>query len=146
MANSFTYQDQKFGTGDTVALHLTVKEGDKTRTQVFEGIIISIGNSGAGKSITVRKIATGTIGVERIVPLGSPNLVKIDRLSEASVRRAKLYFLRDRIGKRATKVKTKSTKVAPQPKKAVKKVAKTEDKKSPAKATKAAKTSKKASK
>lgn len=139
MANSFTFQDQKFGIGDTVALHLTVKEGEKTRTQIFEGIVISMTNMGAGKSITVRKIATGAIGVERIVPLGSPNLVKIERLSEASVRRAKLYFLRDRIGKRATKVKTKSTKVAPQPKKAVKKVAKTEETKAPVKVAKATK-------
>lgn len=139
MANSFTFQDQKFGIGDTVALHLTVKEGEKTRTQIFEGIVISMTNMGAGKSITVRKIATGAIGVERIVPLGSPNLVKIERLSEASVRRAKLYFLRDRIGKRATKVKTKSTKVAPQPKKAVKKVAKAEEAKAPVKVAKATK-------
>ena len=145
MANSFTYQDQTYGTGDTVALHLTVSEGDKTRTQLFEGIIIAISGSGAGKSITVRKIASGAIGVERIVPLGNPNLVKITKKSGGRVRQAKLYYLRDRVGKRATKVKTKLDLVKAAPaKKATRKVAKAKSdlaKKSPAK-----KTSKKTSK
>ena len=145
MANSFTYQDQTYGTGDTVALHLTVSEGDKTRTKLFEGIIIAISGSGAGKSITVRKIASGAIGVERIVPLHNPNLVNITKKSGGRVRQAKLYYLRDRVGKRATKVKTKLDLVKAAPaKKAARKVAKAKSdlaKKSPAK-----KTSKKTSK
>jgi large subunit ribosomal protein L19 len=108
MANSFLFQNETYNSGDTVRLHLAVNEGDKTRTQIFEGIIISIKGEGPGKSITVRKIASGGIGVEKVMPLGSPTLQKIERKFEGQVRRAKLYYLRDRIGRQATKVKTKS--------------------------------------
>lgn len=108
MANSFTYQDQTFHTGDSVKLYLNVTEGDKSRTQLFEGLIISIKGEQSGKSITVRKIATGAIGVERIIHLGNPNLKKIELKSQGNVRRAKLYYLRSRIGKKAQKVKLKS--------------------------------------
>ena len=117
MANNFTYQVQQYHTGDTVKLHLSVAEADKTRTQVFEGIIIAIKNAGSGQSITVRKIATSSIGVERIVPLQNPNLTKIELKTAGKVRRAKLYYLRDRIGKRATKVK--SIKITSQNKKTI---------------------------
>lgn len=105
--NIFTYQDQDYHTGDTVRLHLSVAEGDKTRIQVFEGIVIAISGTGAGKSVLVRKIGANAIGVERLVPLMSPNLTKIELKSAGSVRRAKLYYLRDRIGRQASKVKTK---------------------------------------
>ncbi len=109
MANSFTFQDQTFHTGDTVKLHLSVTESDKTRIQIFEGLIIGIRGRDLGKSITVRKIATASVGVERIVPLHSPLLQKIDLKAQGQVRRAKLYYLRSRIGKQATKVKLKDT-------------------------------------
>ena len=107
MANSFAYQNDTYHTGDTVRLHLTVSEGDKTRTQVFEGIIIKIKGEGAGKSFTIRKIGAGAIGVERIVPINTPTLTKIERKSLGLVHKAKLYHLRKRIGKQATKVKIK---------------------------------------
>lgn len=109
MANTFTYQDQNYHTGDIVKLHMSVSEGDKTRTQIFEGIIIKINGEGNSKSIVVRKIGANSIGVERIVPLGTPNLTKIEVKSYGKVRRAKLYYLRDRIGRQATKVRTQET-------------------------------------
>jgi len=105
--NIFTYQDQSYHTGDTVRLHLNVAEGEKTRVQVFEGIVIAISGKDTGKSVLVRKIGANNIGVERLVPLMSPNLTKIELKSAGQVRRAKLYYLRDRVGRQATKVKTK---------------------------------------
>ncbi len=85
--------------GDTVKLHLKVKEGNRERTQVFQGIVISIRGSGLSKTITVRRIASGGIGVERIVPLHSPALQKIEVVRKGKVRRAKLYYLRNIRGK-----------------------------------------------
>ncbi len=85
--------------GDTVKLHLKVKEGGRERTQVFQGIVISIRGSGLSKTITVRRIASGGIGVERIVPLHSPVLDKIEVVRKGKVRRAKLYYLRNVKGK-----------------------------------------------
>ena len=84
--------------GDTVRVHVRVREGEKTRTQIFEGTVIKIRNSGPSTTFTVRKISNG-IGVERIFPACSPNLVKIEVTARHKVRRAKLYFLRDRQGK-----------------------------------------------
>lgn len=107
MANIFTHQDQNYTTGDTVRLHLSVNEGDKTRIQIFEGIIIAIKGEGAGKSFTIRKIGAGGVGVERIMPVLSPTLTKIEKKADGHVRRSKLYYLRNRIGKQAMKVKTK---------------------------------------
>lgn len=107
MANSFAYQDQTIHTGDSVRCHLTVSEGDKTRTQIFEGTVISIKGKDTGKSFVVRKIAAGGVGVERILPVACPTLTKIEVKSLGKVRRAKLYYMRDRIGKLATKVKQK---------------------------------------
>ena len=85
--------------GDTVKLHLKVKEGGRERTQVFQGIVISIRGSGLSRTITVRRIASGGIGVERIVPLHSPVLEKIEVVRKGKVRRAKLYYLRNVKGK-----------------------------------------------
>lgn len=107
MANVFTYKDQNFHTGDTVAVQMNVWEGDKSRIQTFEGLIIKINGQGASKSFTVRKIGANAVGVERILPLGSPNIADIIKKAEGKVRRAKLYYLRDRVGKRALKVKVK---------------------------------------
>ncbi len=85
--------------GDTVKLYLKVKEGNRERTQVFQGIVISIRGSGLSRTITVRRIASGGVGVERIVPIHSPALEKIEVVRKGKVRRAKLYYLRNIKGK-----------------------------------------------
>lgn len=109
MSQFFTYQDQTIAVGDTVRAHEEISEGDKTRIQIFEGLVIAVKNRGNGRSFTVRKIGANGIGVEKIFPLNMPQLKRIEVKRQGSVRRAKLYFLRDRIGKAATRVKEKST-------------------------------------
>lgn len=89
--------------GDTVKLHLRIKEGSKERTQIFQGVVISIKGSGLSKNIVVRKISYG-VGVEKIVPLHAPALLKIEVVKRGTVRRAKLFYLRERVGRRALKV------------------------------------------
>jgi large subunit ribosomal protein L19 len=86
--------------GDTVKVHVKVREGDKERIQVFEGIIIGMHRGGARASFTVRKVSFGQ-GVERIFPLHSPVIQKVEVVRSAKVRRAKLYYLRDLKGKAA---------------------------------------------
>ncbi|MGE5357472.1 MAG: 50S ribosomal protein L19 [Bacteroidales bacterium] len=86
--------------GDTVRVHVKVREGDKERIQVFEGIVIGMHRGGARASFTVRKVSFGQ-GVERIFPLHSPIIDKIEVVRSARVRRAKLYYLRDLRGKAA---------------------------------------------
>lgn len=86
--------------GDTVRVHVKVREGDKERVQVFEGIVIGLRGGGARASFTVRKVSFGQ-GVERIFPLHSPIIDRIDVVRTARVRRAKLYFLRSLKGKAA---------------------------------------------
>ena len=86
--------------GDTVRVHVKVREGDKERIQIFEGLVIGMHRGGARASFTVRKISFGQ-GVERIFPLHSPVIDRIDVLRTARVRRAKLYFLRNLRGKAA---------------------------------------------
>jgi large subunit ribosomal protein L19 len=86
--------------GDTVRVHVKVREGDKERIQVFEGVIIGMHRGGARASFTVRKVSFGQ-GVERIFPLHSPIIQKVEVMRSAKVRRAKLYFLRDLKGKAA---------------------------------------------
>ena len=86
--------------GDTVKVHVKVREGDKERIQVFEGIIIGMHRGGVRASFTVRKVSFGQ-GVERIFPLHSPVIQKVEIVRSAKVRRAKLYFLRDLKGKAA---------------------------------------------
>ena len=86
--------------GDTVRVHVKVREGDKERIQVFEGIVIGMHRGGARASFTVRKVSFGQ-GVERIFPLHSPVIQKVEVIRSAKVRRAKLYFLRDLKGKAA---------------------------------------------
>jgi large subunit ribosomal protein L19 len=86
--------------GDTVRIHVRIKEGQKTRVQIFEGTVIRIRRGGPRATFTVRKISSG-VGVERIFPFASPNVVKIDVKARHKVRRAKLYFLRSRRGKSA---------------------------------------------
>lgn len=86
--------------GDTVRVHVKVREGDKERIQVFEGVVIGMHRGGVRASFTVRKVSFGQ-GVERIFPLHSPIIQKVDILRSAKVRRAKLYFLRNLKGKAA---------------------------------------------
>jgi large subunit ribosomal protein L19 len=92
--------------GDTVRVHVKVREGEKERIQVFEGTVIGIHHGGTNASFTVRKVSFGQ-GVERIFPLHSPTIDKIDVVRGAKVRRAKLYFLRDLKGKAARMKETK---------------------------------------
>ena len=92
-----------FRIGDTVKVHFKIVEGTTERIQVFEGIVIAINNKGISKTFTVRKISYG-VGVERIFPLHSPRIAKVEVVRYGKVRRSKLYYLRDRIGK-AAKVK-----------------------------------------
>jgi large subunit ribosomal protein L19 len=88
--------------GDTVRIHQKIKEGDKERVQIFEGLVIAMKHgAGLNGSFIVRKIAAGGIGVERTYPLHSPNIVKVERVKTAEVSRAKLYYMRDRLGKAA---------------------------------------------
>ena len=91
--------------GDTVRVHLKVKEGNRERIQVFEGTIIAKKHGGIQESFTVRRVSYG-VGVERTFPVKSPNISKIEVVRKGKVRRAKLYYLRDRVGK-AAKVKEK---------------------------------------
>ena len=92
--------DVKIGPGDTVRVHVRITEGEKTRIQVFEGTVIRLREGGPRSTFTVRKVSFG-IGVERVFPLYSPWLEKIEVKSRHQVRRAKLYFLRERMGKKA---------------------------------------------
>ena len=89
--------------GDTVLVHQRIKEGDKERTQIFEGVVIGIKNRGPRSSLIVRKVSYG-ICVEKVFPLHSPIIEKIEIRQKGKVRRAKLYYLRERIGK-AAKIK-----------------------------------------
>lgn len=100
---SFTKKIVKFQVGDTIAVHSVVREGDKQRTQIFKGIVIAIKNSGLRQTFTIRKISNG-VGVEKIIPMHSPNIAKIEIVRTGKVRRSKLYFMRDRIGKRAMRI------------------------------------------
>ena len=89
--------------GSTVRVHVRIKEGDKSRIQVFEGTVIAKNNSGIAETFTVRRVSYG-VGVERVFPVHSPNVEKVELVRNGKVRRAKLYYLRDRVGK-AAKVK-----------------------------------------
>lgn len=94
---------ENFSVGDTVKVFFKIVEGTTERIQVFEGIVIAKNNSGVRKTFTVRKISYG-VGVERIFPMHSPRIEKIEVVRRGRVRRAKLYYLRSRVGK-AAKVK-----------------------------------------
>ncbi|MDD3599007.1 MAG: 50S ribosomal protein L19 [Bacillota bacterium] len=89
-----------FGAGDTVRVHVRVVEGVRERIQVFEGVVLGRSGSGLSESFTVRKISSG-IGVERIFPVHSPKIDKIEVVRYGDVRKAKLYYLRGRVGRRA---------------------------------------------
>ncbi len=97
----------EFKAGDTVKVHLRVREGDKERIQIFQGVVIKKKNNGVASTFTVRKISFG-IGVERIFPIHSPYIEKIEVVKIGRVRRAKLYYLRALKGKKA-RIKEKKT-------------------------------------
>lgn len=95
---------ENFRIGDTVKVHYRIVEGKTERVQVYEGLVIAANNSGISRTVTVRKISYG-VGVERIFPVYSPRVEKFEVLRRGKIRRAKLYYMRDRIGRKATKVK-----------------------------------------
>ena len=95
-----------FKVGDGVRVHLKVKEGDKTRIQVFPGIVIARKGGGIGETFTVRRIASG-VGVEKVFPVHSPVIEKVEIDRESITMRARMYYMRDRIGKAANQVKEK---------------------------------------
>ena len=99
----------KFSPGDTVKVHVRIKEGDKERIQVFQGTVIKKRGSGLGASFTVRKVSSG-VAVERVFPIHSPNVTRIERLRMGKVRRAKLYYLRNLSGKQSRIVEKKEDK------------------------------------
>jgi large subunit ribosomal protein L19 len=89
-----------FRTGDTVKVSVRIKEGDKQRTQIFQGVVLKKHNGGQSATFTVRKISNG-VGVERVFPVESPNIEKIEIISRGFVRQSRLYYLRDLSGKKA---------------------------------------------
>lgn len=108
LMNALTSQYMKeelpqMNVGDTVRVHVKIKEGTRERVQVFEGTIIARKHGGIEESITVRRLSYG-VGCEKVFPVHSPNIVKVETVRRGKVRRAKLYYLRNRLGK-AAKVK-----------------------------------------
>ncbi len=99
-ANQLRTDIPQFRAGDTLAVHVRVIEGDKERIQIFQGVCIKIKGGGINETFTVRKISNG-VGVERIFPMHSPRLAKVEVLRRGRVRRAKLYYLRKLRGKAA---------------------------------------------
>ena len=89
-----------FGVGDTIKVHIKIKEGNRERIQVFEGTVIARKGSGVSETFTVRRVSYG-VGVERVFPIHSPNVKGVKLVRKGHVRRAKLYYLRDRVGKAA---------------------------------------------
>lgn len=100
-----------FRAGDTVRVRVKIKEGDKTRVQPFEGVVIARRGKNIQETFTVRKVSFG-IGVERIFPLHSPVIESIEVVRPGRVRRAKLYYLRGKVGKKATRIKEAERPVA----------------------------------
>ena len=98
-----------FAVGDTVKVVVRVVEGDKEREQAFQGVVLQRRGGGIRETFTVRKVSSG-IGVERVFPLHSPNVISIKVIRRGKVRRAKLYYLRDRVGKAARIAEKKTTK------------------------------------
>ncbi|NMB91856.1 50S ribosomal protein L19 [candidate division WWE3 bacterium] len=96
---------QDFRVGDTVKVSYKIIEGGKTRIQPYQGIVIAVKGSGVSKTFTVRKISVDRIGVERIFPICSPNIEGVKVVKKGKVRRSKLYYLRERVGKKATRIK-----------------------------------------
>jgi large subunit ribosomal protein L19 len=105
-AGSVKAEPASFRIGDTVRVHMKVKEGDKERVQVYSGTVIARKGRGATETFSVRRISQG-VGVEKVFPLHSPNVVQVEVEASGRARRAKLYFLRERVGKK-TKLREKA--------------------------------------
>ncbi len=103
--NSIKQDAPKFDVGDTVKVHVRITEGNKTRIQTYEGTVIAKKHGGISETFTVRRVAHGC-GIERVFPLHAPAVEKVEVVRMGKVRRAKLYYLRDRVGK-AAKIKSK---------------------------------------
>ena len=104
MAISLTIKDTPVHIGDLVRVHLRVVEGEKERIQVFEGMVISIKGRGDNKMFTLRKIASGGIGVERVIPVNSPWITKMEVKKKGDVRRAKLYYIRQKSARQVSQI------------------------------------------
>lgn len=102
-ADSLKENTPAFGIGDTVRVDVKIREGERERIQAFEGVVIAKRGSGVAETFTVRRVSYG-VGVERVFPLHSPNVADVKVVRYGKVRRSKLYYLRDRVGK-ASKVK-----------------------------------------
>jgi large subunit ribosomal protein L19 len=106
---------EEFRIGDTIRVHFNIVEGKNERIQIYEGLVIALKNGGIRRTVTVRKISYG-VGVERVFPIHSPRIHKIEVIRTGKVRRAKLYYIRDRVGKAAKVkelIKKKSASTAP---------------------------------
>jgi len=99
-AEQMKQEVDQFKVGDTVKVHFKIVEGKNERVQIYEGLVIAMKNSKIGKTFTVRKISYG-VGVERVFPIHSPRIVKVEVVRPGKVRRAKLYYIREKIGKGA---------------------------------------------
>lgn len=113
-SEQYRKDDSKFGVGDSVKVHTKVVEGDKERIQIFSGVVIGKRGHGLNETFSVRRISYGE-GVERVFPLHSPRVDKIEVERHGQVRRAKLTYLRKRLGKRATLVNEKQKKAVAAP-------------------------------
>lgn len=126
MSLKVIHKDVEFGVGDSVRVHLNIKEGEKERTQIFEGMVLAIKNRLEGKSITVRRIGAADIGIERIFPLSSPFVEKIEVVKKgtAGVRHAKLYYTREKSPREVAEIYARANRevVVPPQKKRAKKV------------------------
>jgi len=107
MANRIKIGKTTIHIGDIIGVHQKIKEGEKERVQVFKGAVIAIRGAGLGKNFIVRRIASGGIGVERIWPVFCPSIIKVSIIRRGKARRAKLYYLREKVGREATRIKTK---------------------------------------
>ena len=101
--DSLKAEKPAFNVGDTVRIDVKIREGERERIQIFEGTIIARKGSGVSETFTVRRVSYG-VGVEKVFPVNSPNVAKVELVRSGKVRRSKLYYLRDRVGK-AAKVK-----------------------------------------
>ena len=97
-ASSLKAETPKFNIGDTIKVGVSIREGEKERVQMFEGTVIAKKGSGVAETFTVRRVSYG-VGVERVFPIHSPNVVSVEIIRHGRVRRSKLYYLRDRVGK-----------------------------------------------
>jgi large subunit ribosomal protein L19 len=113
-SEQFRKDNATFGVGDSVRVHTRVVEGDKERIQIFSGVVIGKRGRGLNETFTVRRVSYGE-GVERVFPLHSPRVDKVEVERQGSVRRAKLTYLRKRLGRGATLVKEKESRQTPRP-------------------------------